>query len=162
MEPSEVLNKHGSSSVSPNMEVVVAIAVDHSVPETPRSANVLVQIKSSPEVESNVITLDDILDAADPAVDEFEKLAHSCMSHPKPKVPATFACREPNTRKRRLPMFSDESSETEYSSDLESGLSISSPTFLETTDCATTAYVGIHNVVLIHLSSDSDCSIDID
>jgi len=68
----------------------------------------------------------------------------------------------PNTRKRKLPMFSDESSETEYSSDSKSELSISSPTFLETTDYATSGYVDIHDVVLIHLSSDSDCSVDID
>jgi len=109
-----------------------------------------------------VVTLIDILDAADRAVDEFEKLAHSRVSHPKPKEDDICVCNDPNTRKRKLPIFLDESSKTVYSSDSEAGLSISSPTFLETTECATSGYVSIHNVVLIHLSSDFDCSVDID
>jgi len=42
------LKKYGSSSVVPNIKVEVATVVDHSDPETPRLANVDVEIKSSP------------------------------------------------------------------------------------------------------------------
>jgi len=163
VEPSEVLKEHGSSSFVPGVEVEVAIALDHRVPETPRPTTAAVVIKSSPEVEPNVITLDDILDAADRTVDSFEELAFNRVSKPKVKVPAKCVCGEQKTRKRKLPLFSDESSETEYSSSSESvNLSISNPTFLDTTDCATSGYISIYDVVLIHLSSYSDCSVDID
>jgi len=163
VEPSEVLKEHGSSSFVPGAEVEVAIALGHSVPETPRPTTVAAVIESSPEVEPNVITLDDILDTADRAVDSFEELACSRVSKSKAKAPAKCICGEEKTRKCKLPMFFDESSETKYSSSSESvNLSISTPTFLDTTNCATSGYIGIHDVVLIHLSSDSNCSVDID
>jgi len=137
--------------------------VEPSIPESPQPRNVDVTASAvaemTPEGDPDMVTPADILNARDCAIDEFEKLGHNHVSHPKPK--SMCVCSVPNTRKRKLPMFSDESSETEYNSDSESRLSITSPTFLETTDCATSGYIGIHNVVLIHLSSDSNCSVNI-
>jgi len=161
VEPLDVGAGNASSSIASGVAVEVANVLHHSVPQSPRPANVDAGIQSPLEEEPDVVTLDDILDAVDCAVDEFEKLAHSRVSHPKPEVPDKTICIEPNLRKRKLPIFSDESSETEYSLNSESRLSISSPTFLETTECATSGYVGIHDVVFIHLSSDFDCSMDI-
>jgi len=94
-----------------------------------------------------VVTFDDILDAADQGIDQFEKLAHSRVSHPKRKRLAMSGLSERNTLKHKQPIFSDESSETKYTSDSESGLSIYSPTFFETTDSTTNGYVVIHDVV---------------
>jgi len=140
----------------------VSSVVLHSIPESPQHANADVGIQSSPTDEPDVVILDDILDVADRVVNQFEKLIHSHVSHPKPEVPAKCVCNGTNTWKCKLPVFSDESSKMEYSSDSASGLSISSPTFLKTIECATSGYVGIYDVVLIHLSSDSDCRVDID
>jgi len=163
VEPKDALGRRASSSIVLGVEMGIANAVETSISESPppRTADVAasVGVVLSPQRDPDVVTPDVIVDAPDQAVDEFEKLGHSRICHPKEK--STCVCSDLNTRKRKLPVFSDESSETEYNSDSESGLSITSPTFLQTKDCATSGYVGIHDVVLIHLSSDFDCSVNI-
>jgi len=64
--------------------------------------------------------------------------------------------------RKRKAVFSPENSETEYSSSDQSSSSVCSNHIGVLCDCACSGVVGQHDIVIIHLSSDSDGSIDID
>jgi len=99
---------------------------------------------SSDESEGqDLVRFNDIMDAADRAVDQFEE--EPVASH--------VSC--PQSRKRKAPIFSDESSETEYSSSSESSISVGDNLDMFCS-CATSAPIGLHEVVIIHLRFDED------
>lgn len=106
---------------------------------------------SSDESEEgeDLVRFDDIMDAADRAVEQFEE--EPVASH--------VSC--PQSKKRKAPVFSDESSETEYSSSSESSVSVGDnlDTFCRCTPSPPRVF---HEVVIIHLSSDEDEDVEIE
>jgi hypothetical protein len=66
----------------------------------------------------------------------------------------------PTSKKRKQPMCSSDSSSMECSLQCHSDVSVCSPEMEEFYDCACSGVLGKHEIVLLHLSSDSDCTID--
>lgn len=138
------------------------------VPTTPRHA--VGDHNTASELPENVdlVSFGDVLNACDRAADYLEiphgsrisdhrkrKGKKPLFSPIKGKLPFYLQ------RTGRKPTFSSESSSTEYSSSVHSVDSVSSPQFEELRDCACSGIIGRQEVVFIHMSSNSDCSIDI-
>jgi len=118
------------------------------VPLTPRPTGVEMTIECTLQENMPPIKFGDPLDACNRACDHVE---HSKLSELALVM----------TRKHKV-VFSPESFETEYSSSDPSSDSVCSNHVGEFYDCACRGVVRKHNIVIIHLSSNSDCSVHID
>jgi hypothetical protein len=117
--------------------------------------------KEDEAANEDMVSFVDVMDAADRAADALE---HSRLSRVSDLVGPNRSLSEADVepRKRRQPMFSPESSETEYSSDSVISISIDGPMFQDTCECVCSVGQGSREIVLILLSSDSDDDVEID
>jgi hypothetical protein len=116
-------------------------------------------------VKEDLVSFSDVMDAADRAADAFES---SVMS----RVSDTGARRRRERLERVMilarnrdpmrPFMSPESSETEYSSDSEVSITIDGPPMEDFCQCYSSGIQGRQDVVIIHISSDSEVDVDID
>jgi len=95
------------------------------------------------------VSFNDIMDDADLVADKFEK------------EPVASRFSDPRVRKWKQPIFSPESSKTEYSLEDESFASVSSLNFEDICDNETRVLLILHEVVLIDLSLDKDEDVDV-
>lgn len=111
-------------------------------PKSPTNANIELP-NTLAEEEKDLVSFGDVLGAASYAVDAME---HSIGSVNTPAMP--------RKRLRRQPVFSSESSETEYTSDRAESNSMDSPMEEEEVcQCVCSHSLGLHDVIV--LSSDS-------
>ena len=122
--------------------------------------------------EEVLVSFDDVMDAADRAVDAFES---SVLSRVSDTRVSKRACNlTPAAKRRRLDLIlvkarnrsvkymSPESSDTEYSSDTQVSITIDGPVKEETCECACSNLQGLGEPIFIHLSSDSEEDVQID
>lgn len=112
-----------------------------------------------------MVSFFNVMDAADRAADAFES---SVMS----RVSDTRACRRceqlarvmmlARNRDPMKPFMSPESSETEYSLDSQVSITIDGPGVEDFNMGDSSTIQGRQEVVIIHLSSDSEVDVDID
>ena len=127
------------------------------------------------EVEGNhahIVSFDDVMDAADFAVDALESSALSRVSDTRKQIRPRFlvsgarrrACNFLLMQARNCPVrcMSPESSSTEYTTSLEISETVDGPMMLDTCDCACSTIQGPQQPVFIHLSLGSDDDIEID
>jgi len=93
VDPKDAISGHALASTISGVDLKVPIVMEHINVESPPPTEVDVKNRLILEVEPDVVTLDDILDAADHDVDQFEMLAHSRVSQPKPKMLAKSGLR---------------------------------------------------------------------
>jgi len=137
--------------VGPSIEVPKV--QEHSIPETPRHLNnVIAKEEEEEEVETepNMVSIGDDTD-----------VTYHCAC----RLPYHLLSRlyDGRGKKRKQPVFSLESSETEFSSDFGTSYSICSP-FLskDISTSASNASRIKHEVVLIHLSFGLEGNVDVD
>jgi len=139
-----------SSIVRPSTEEVPQV-LEQTIHETPRHVDNVIaeEEEEESEKEMELVSLGDDTDATD---------RRAC------RLPYHLLCQlyDARGKKRKQPVFSPKSSETEFSTDSGSSLSICSPWLSKaTTSCASSANPMMHEVVLIHLSSDLEGDVDI-
>jgi hypothetical protein len=129
-----------------------AITVDNVAPKPQADlpmTTAITEMEASSDNSANedgskdVVSFNDIMDAADRAADQFEE------------SPVASRISASQSRKRKAPVFSSESSETEYSTSSDSHVSVGD-NLDDFSNCASSFYIGRHDVVIIHLSSDED------
>jgi len=122
--------------------------LEQTIPETPRHIdNVIAEVEK--DKEPDLVSIGDIMDATDP---------RACRQ----EYPLYNLFYDTRGRKCKQPVFSPESLETEFSSDFGTSYLICSPLFSEDIcTCVRSANPIKHEVVFIHLSSDSKDDVDV-
>jgi len=154
MQPVSGNIAHTSLVVIEDGMVPVGDVVGTSQPNLPRRFPIAdMELSSDQSVDAeegpDLISFNDIIGATNCAVDQFEEepVAGRILDH--------------QFRKRKAPVFSDESSESEYSSSSESFISMGDNLYTFSR-CATSSPISLHEVVIIHLSLDEDEDVDVD
>jgi hypothetical protein len=116
------------------------------------------------EIEKeDVVSFDDVMDAADRAVNAFETSVMSRVSDTNAQRRRERAQRiVMMARARPFRLMSPESSETEDSSESQFSISIDGPAMEDFYECDCSQIQGRQEAVFIHLSSDSEVDVDID
>ena len=135
--------------------------------ETPTPANAAIDYSSDAEKDEaqkeDVVSFDDVMDAADRAVDAFESSILSRMSDTKGRrrcernVAIVLIARAKPFR-----LMSPESSKTEDSSDSQVSISIDGPVKEDFCHFDCSQIQGRQELVIIHLILDSEEDVDID
>lgn len=110
----------------------------------------------------DVVSFNDIMDAADRAADAFEVSCMSRVSDPDARRRREHLARMLEFARCRTTVMSPESSETEYSSESQVSITVDGPMWEDTCQCHLSTIQGRQEVVIIHLSSDSEGDVDID
>ena len=111
--------------------------------------------------EKDLVSFGDVMDAAERAVDAFESSVMSRVSDIRARSRRHFA-RLVEIQFQSGRRMSPESSETEYSSEPQTSITVDGPSVEELCMCACSGPTGPQEPVFIHLSSDSDQDIEID
>lgn len=136
-----------STSVIPIDSFRGGVVMSQSLPRTVEPANIHINVGTSVDMDPDPVSL---------------KNANNGLVDFKPVTLASHVL-ESNRKRKRQPVFSSESSSTEYTtSSCRSQVSITSPHFEDYSDCASSVAVTRQEVVFIHLSSDSDCDVEVD
>jgi hypothetical protein len=113
--------------------------------------------------KEDLVSFDDVMDAADRAVDAFESSVMSRVSDTNARRRRERAQRiVMMARARPFRLMSPESSDTKYSSESQVSISIDGPAMQDLRDDDCSQIQGRQQVVIIHLSSDSEMDVDID
>jgi len=144
-------NLRTPSTVRTNIEEVQQV-LEQSIPKTPRFIEnvILEDDKEEKEKERDLVSTASVTIAT----------VHLCH-----RLPNALYCHlfDAKGKKRKQPVFSPKSLETEFSSDSETSYSLCSPFFAKDINtCATNADPMKHKVVLIHLSSDYEGDVVVD
>ena len=110
-----------------------------------------------------MVSFDDIMDAVDRAADALEVSGISRVSDPRTrKRRKRHSIVVEISRRQMISMFSESSSAIEYSSYSQVSFTIDSPTGEASSKCNTSLIQGRQEVVIIHVSSDSEEDVEID
>ncbi len=135
-----------------------------SQPLTP--TNKVVEVEGDPREEEgkgkDVVSFNDIMDAVDCAADAYEISCMSRVSDSSARRRRQRFARMLEFARCRTTVMSPESSDTEYSSESQDSITIDGPISEDTCQCECSTIQGRQEVVIIHLSSDSEEDIDID
>ncbi len=165
-----LIEKQGGSRGStstPNIRpqnVPVTHEAGPSQPLTP--ANPVPEVYSDSRDEEgkgeDMVSFNDIMDAADHVADAFEVSHMSRVSALEAHKRRRHLARILELVRCRTTVMTPESSDTKYSSESQGSVTIDGPMWEDTCQCQCSSIQGRQEVVIIHLSSDSEEDVDID
>jgi hypothetical protein len=153
-----------SSSIVQPLNLPLAHEAGSSEPLTPINRALEVSSDSTEkEAETaNVVSFDDEMDAVERAADAFEDSVLSWVSDPDVHRRLRRLARVLELATCRTTLMSFESSDTEYNSESQISIAIDGPILENTCQCDCSTIQGRQEVVIIHLSSNSEEDVDID
>ena len=143
-----MVNQEAGPSQAPTLEIqhVAAFSDSEEEEEVP---------------EKDLVSFGDVMDAAERAADAFESSVMSRVSDPRARSRRHFD-RLVQIQFESGRRMSPESSETEYSSEPQTSITVDGPSVDEVCMCARSGPTGPQEPVFIHLSSDSEQDIEIE
>lgn len=155
----------GPSSVPIVQTPIVPVPVAAGLSQTPAPANTMMEVSSASKEEEgadeDLVSIYNAIDVAQVTEDHLEYSVHSRISHSAERRHRNRIAqlqREFNARKLREPIVSLQ----RYSSDSEVSIPSHGPQIQDTCHCARNVIQGRQEVVIIHLSSDSEEDVQID